>query len=319
MFVRNAQGIIAVVEERPSLDRDRVARSELDAQRAEIGGLRLELGRKEEDLIAATQLAAALARRIEELERSASWKVTRPLRVIYDCVRRPSRRSTREVPQTAQRGRVGRHPLDGLTPISDVWGFDRGRPVDRHYIEGFLNSRRQDIRGRVLEVKDSRYARTFGTESVAQVDVLDIDSANQHATLLADLSVADFSIPTDRYDCFILTQTLHLIYDVRTALGNAFRLLMPGGVLLCTIPAVSRVNPEGGGLETGDHWRLTAAAVRRLFLEFVDNDSLTVETYGNVRTCAAFLYGLAAEELEAVELAHCDPWFPLIHCIRAVR
>ena len=52
-----------------------------------------------------------------------------------------------------------RHPsLDGLLgtkPVSDHWGWDRGTPVDRYYIEQFLAEHAADVRGRVLEVKDS--------------------------------------------------------------------------------------------------------------------------------------------------------------------
>src|SRR5690348_8634455 len=35
-------------------------------------------------------------------------------------------------------GRVNFGDLRRLKPISVVWGFDRGRPVDRYYIEQFL-------------------------------------------------------------------------------------------------------------------------------------------------------------------------------------
>ena len=44
-----------------------------------------------------------------------------------------------------------------------------------------------------------------------------------------------------------------------------------------------------------------------------------VDTYGNVRVCTAFLYGLATEDLDSTDLAFNDPWFPLIHCVRAVK
>src|SRR5450755_3790753 len=67
--------------------------------------------------------------------------------------------------------------LRRTTPLSDEHGFDRGTPVDRYYIEGFLEEHRQDIRGRVLEVRDSGYTDRFGHE-LTQRAVLDINSAN---------------------------------------------------------------------------------------------------------------------------------------------
>ena len=208
--------------------------------------------------------------------------------------------------------------LRQLEPLSLVWGLDRGKPIDRHYIEAYLASQRSDIRGRVLEVKDSTYTEWFGGTSVTSRDVLDIDPANKRATIVADLSRAD-GIASDQFDCFILTQTLHIIYDVRGALAHAYRILKPGGVLLCTLPAVSRVNYEDGGLESGDYWRFTEASVRRLFAEVFPAENAKVRVHGNVLTCAAFLYGLAAEELEPAELAHVDRWFPLLFCVRAVK
>jgi hypothetical protein len=40
-------------------------------------------------------------------------------------------------------------------PLSDQYGFDRGTPVDRRYIEAFLRVHRDAIQGRVLEVQDN--------------------------------------------------------------------------------------------------------------------------------------------------------------------
>jgi peptidoglycan/xylan/chitin deacetylase (PgdA/CDA1 family)/GT2 family glycosyltransferase len=213
-------------------------------------------------------------------------------------------------------------PLGVLTtsPVSSVWGLDRGTPIDRYYIRAFLERRRADIKGIVLEVKDSGYADALLDTSHnrhSQVDVLDVDPTNARATVIADLTRAD-SLPQDRYDCFILTQTLHMIFDIRSAVANAMRLLKPEGVLLCTIPAVSRVDYESG-LDTGDYWRLTEAAVRRLFAEVLPVEMFTVETHGNPLVCAAFLYGLAVQDLNADDLALDNPWFPLVHCVRAVR
>ena len=54
--------------------------------------------------------------------------------------------------------RIRRPALPGIfrrtSPLSDVWGFDRGTPVDRYYIECFLEGQRRDITGRILEVAE---------------------------------------------------------------------------------------------------------------------------------------------------------------------
>jgi hypothetical protein len=59
-------------------------------------------------------------------------------------------------------GRVNFGDLRRTAPVSRWFGFDRGLPVDRRYIEGFLRRYSSDIRARVLEVGDSAYTLRFG-------------------------------------------------------------------------------------------------------------------------------------------------------------
>lgn len=200
------------------------------------------------------------------------------------------------------------------TPLSDVWGRDRGTPVDRWYIERFLGEERGVIRGRVLELLDGVYTQRFGSE-VERTDVLDIDPGNSGATLIADLAAAA-EIPSDLFDCFILTQTLQFVYDFRAAVFHAHRMLRPGGTLLCTVPAVSRIARRS--LET-EYWRFTTASCARLFADAFAGGTVAVRSYGNVLTSLAFLVGMAAEELSESELAHHDPYFPLIVVVRATK
>src|SRR3989338_10975383 len=79
------------------------------------------------------------------------------------------------------------------------WGRDRGTSIDRHYIEGFLETHRADVRGRALEVRDSTYTRRFGGDAVTTGDVIDVDPGNGLATVIADLRRAD-AIPSATYD-----------------------------------------------------------------------------------------------------------------------
>lgn len=205
--------------------------------------------------------------------------------------------------------------LRRLTPLSDSWGFDRGTPVDRYYIEGFLAQFRQDIRGHVLEIRDATYTHRFGT-GVGRVDILDINPANTQATIIADLAAAD-EVPSNQFDCILLTQTLQFIYDTRAVLAHTCRILRPGGVLLATVPSVSRIAPRYG-LET-DFWRFTAASCTQLFEEVFGLGQVSIQSHGNVLTTIAFLAGMAQEELSRPELEAADPYFPLIIAIRAVK
>jgi len=205
--------------------------------------------------------------------------------------------------------------LGSTRPISDAWGFDRGTPVDRVYIEEFLAQHRDAIRGRVVEIQDRLYTQRFGS-GVTSSDVLDIDAANVRATIVADLARADH-VPSDRYDCLIVTQTLHLIRDTRSAVAHLHRMLAPGGVLLATLPSVSRVS--GGVGVAGDYWRFTVASARWLFGDVFGEEAVSVASRGNVLSAIAFLKGLAAEELSASSIAVDDPFFPVVITVRAVK
>lgn len=203
--------------------------------------------------------------------------------------------------------------LRRTTPISNGWGFDRGRPVDRYYIDLFIESHRRDIRGRVLEILNTEYTDLYGSE-VERKDILDVDPANKEATIIADLAAAH-SIPSDSFDCFILTQTLQLIYDIKSAIEHAHRILRPGGVLLVTVPCVSRLAGEG----YTDYWRFTPDSCTRLFGEIFGAEQVTVHAYGNVLTATAFLQGMACEELSKRELDARDERYPVLLAIGAVK
>jgi SAM-dependent methyltransferase len=204
--------------------------------------------------------------------------------------------------------------LRRVTPLSNDFGFDRGTPVDRYYIERFLKEHRSDIRGRVLEVRDSGYADRLGT-GVERCDVLDIDASLPGVTIVADLTTAD-AVPSDSFDCFILTQTLQYILDTHAALAQAHRMLRPGGVLLATVPVVCRLSPRDAAT---DYWRFTTASCRSLFGSVFGSDRVEIQPLGNVLTEIAFLAGMAQEELSARHLGTDDESFPLIIAIRAVK
>ena len=55
------------------------------------------------------------------------------------------------------------------------------------------------------------------------------------ATIFADLAHAP-EIPSSYFDCIILTQTMHYIFDLPAAVSTLFRILKPGGTLLVTRP-----------------------------------------------------------------------------------
>lgn len=196
--------------------------------------------------------------------------------------------------------------LRRMEPVSSKWGFDRGTPIDRHYIEQFLDRSRQDIRGRCIEVMNGDYTRRFGGDRVLEIDVVDIRAANPHANIIGDLADPG-TLRRDHYDCFVLTQTLPVIYDCSAVVRNCYNALRPGGTLLVTAPCLCRYSPH-----PVDYWRFTDSSLGRLLSDNTDCVDLEVGMHGNLIASVGFLHGLAAAELQAEELAAQDPRFPIV-------
>jgi SAM-dependent methyltransferase len=204
--------------------------------------------------------------------------------------------------------------LRRVEPVSRVFGLDRGLPVDRWYIERFLQRCAEDIRGKVLEVGDDRYTRQFGHTS--RSDVLNLEAEMPGTTIGADLAKPD-TLPEAVFDCIICVQTLQFIYDVRAAVEGLRRMLKPGGVALCSLSGISQISRYDMD-RWGDYWRFTSLSAQRLFDEEFGPGHVEVETFGNVLASVAFLEGISAQELKPDELDRADPDYHLVIAVRAV-
>jgi SAM-dependent methyltransferase len=201
----------------------------------------------------------------------------------------------------------------GVRPLSAHWGWDRGLPVHRYYLEEFLRTFAADIRGRCLEFDLDLYASRFGGAGVSRVDVLHLDESNPRATIVADLTKPN-DIPSDVFDCIICTHVLHVIYEFEKAVNELHRILKPGGTLLVGVPSVSMDGPDAGEL-----WRFVPNGLRMVLSTVFDRDKVLVRGYGNSLVAAAELRGVASHELTRAELSAQDPRFPVEVCARAVK
>lgn len=205
-----------------------------------------------------------------------------------------------------------------VAPFCPRWGLSRGAPVDRYYVDRFLARHSADIQGHVLEIGDDGYSRRFGTADLQSVDILDVDPNNQRATIIADLCHTE-RLAADCYDCVVMTQVLPYTESPVAALRTLLRALKPGGVLLCTCPAITPVSPE---INERDRWYWSVySPTARLFFDeagFQPQD-LLIESWGNLRVATAFLWGLAQEDLTEADFQPRDVSYPLITTIRAVR
>ena len=206
--------------------------------------------------------------------------------------------------------------LGRTNPISRQFGYDRGHPIDRFYIEDFLSTHASDIKGRVLEIADNEYTTQFGGDRVTQSDVLHVQGSPR-ATIVADLTAAD-NVPANSFDCMIITQTLQFIYDTRAAISTMHRLLKPGGVLLTTFPGISQISRVDMD-QWGEYWRFTTMSATQLFAETFGAEAVKVQAYGNVFAAVAFLHGLAQEDIDLAKLKPHDPDYEVSVTVRAVK
>jgi glycosyltransferase involved in cell wall biosynthesis len=217
---------------------------------------------------------------------------------------------------TPKVGHVNTGDFERTTPFSYDFGFDRGGAIDRYYIEEFLNNNKSFVTGRVLEIGDNDYTMRFGGANVSQSDILHVDNSNPKATFIGDISNAPH-LPSEAFDCIILTQTLHLIYDFKGALSTCFRILKSGGVLLMTVPGISHI--DRGKWKDYWLWSFTDTSIRKLMAETFTNADVTVNTFGNVYVAAAFLYGMGLPELNKEHIDTHDPSYQVIIAARAIK
>ena len=249
-----------------------------------------------------------------------------PLVSMREAARGVKRRIARVLPRPVRRrlwrALGGRPPVGGVdlgdlgttVPISRDFGFDRGTPVDRYYIERFLERHATQIGGRVLEIGGDEYMRRFGGSRVSRADVLHVHEGNPRATIVGDLTDPAV-LPAGAFDCIVLTQTLHLIYDARLAVARLHRALAPGGVVLVTVPGISQIDRGEWGASW--FWSFTTESLSRLLGECFGPDDVLVEHHGNVFAATAFLQGLAVEEIDAAMLDPLDRSYQVIVAARA--
>lgn len=198
-----------------------------------------------------------------------------------------------------------------LYPLDDAYGMNRGTPVDRYYIEQFLEAQREYIHGTVMEIGDRSYTQRFGGERVTDSIVLHVAREDLKNRQIKGNFATGEGLTEESIDCLICTQTLPFIYDLRSAADNMLRILKKGGAALVTAAGISQII-QYERIHYGHYWSFTEDSFKRLFEENGDVDSVEVFTYGNVKTAAAFLYGISQEELDREDFAVSDSNYQLI-------
>lgn len=191
-------------------------------------------------------------------------------------------------------------------PFSLRFGMDRGTPIDRYYLQRFLARHAATITGDVLEVHQPLYTSRFGSD-VRVSHTVDIDP-RANPTYVCDLAAPCEMLPPQRYDCFLLHNTLQMIRDVDAALRTAARVVRPGGVVLAATPMLMPLD----GAAAAEYFRPTVDGWRALVERAWPSGEVSVESHGNCLAAVAAMLGLAMEELTEAELAVHDPLYPVL-------
>lgn len=217
-------------------------------------------------------------------------------------VKRWSRRAVQRVL------RFGSHDLRRTTPLHPAFGYHRGTPVDRYYIERFLRNHAELIRGDGLEIGEDRYLSEIGGSRLTSVTTLQLAEPGP-GRLVGDLTEPE-TLPEGVFDCFICTQTLNFVFDVRTALHSCHRVLKPGGHLLLTVAGTSQISRYDAD-RWGDYWRFTPQGLSRLAQDVFGAEG-AVSGWGNVLSATSLFHGIVAEELEPEELDEVGTDYPVV-------
>ena len=184
--------------------------------------------------------------------------------------------------RTGRLRRLGR--LQALLPISPLRGSDRGHPVEDALVEEFLESRREDVRGDVLDLR----------RETAAAGVFD---ARERRPLQ--------ELPSAAYDCVILAQILQHALDPAAMVADCRRILKTGGVLLATVPSLGGIDSILG-LDT-DVWRFGEEGLRALLGREFEPQAMNVMARGTRSSAIALLGGLAVDDFSPSDSGFARP------------
>ncbi|KAB2835358.1 MAG: glycosyltransferase [Candidatus Brocadia sp.] len=214
-------------------------------------------------------------------------------------------------------GKVNFGDLHCLTPIQSECGSNLKTAIDRHFMSEFLARYAIDIQGSVLEIGSEVHATSLGGTEIKKSEMIHVKDANSDARVdTIDLINAD-RLSSNTYDCIIIPHQLQSIYEMKEALVTLYRILKPGGVLLATLPGISKKGKDEQSQKR--LWSFTMLSARRLFEEIFPASHLTVESFGNVFAAVALMHGLRTTDLRPEELVYNDPLYQIVITVRVVK
>ena len=201
---------------------------------------------------------------------------------------------------------IDNHLLSGY-PLERDFGSKRGSPLDRYYIERFIEKNKLLIKGRVLEVGDDRYSKNYVKTS--QINVLRGKDNREYQNLNGDLLDFETIKNIGTFDSLIITNVLNFIFDYDTAIQNIAKLTNKNGQCLFTVSGISGISKFDND-RWGDYWRFSTKSFHEILNKYFEK--INIDYYGNASIAASLILGLVREDIPNSILNIKDEDFPVI-------
>lgn len=214
--------------------------------------------------------------------------------------------------------RKARYPIGTLNwgdlrrgkPFCNEFGFERGTPIDRYYLDKFISSIRHLVKGKVVEIGGALSNREqYGFENTSTYDAVDLLSS-PFVNICGDIHESNLLKP-DYYDTILLFNVLEHCHTPQKVVDNIHNWLASSGYCLAIVPNAQRIHNN-----PGDYWRILPDGMKTLFQNFA---KVQVTTYGSPTSLIASYMGIAAQELTHDELTEINPLYPVTTCLVAQK
>lgn len=195
-------------------------------------------------------------------------------------------------------------------PICQMFGFLRGQPVDRYYLDKFIEKIRPEIIGNILEIGATPQAKeTYQLNPESSYHVLNIEPF-PGVDIVGDVHNLNLIEP-ESFDTILLFSVLEHCYAPWIVIENIYTWLKPGGKCFAMSPVSAKIHniPQ-------DYWRIMPDAYTLMLKNFSQHE---LHLCGNTMTVLADIYGISAEELTIEELDAHHRDHPVCICIAATK
>ena len=196
-----------------------------------------------------------------------------------------------------------------INPLCNVFGFTRGTPLGRYYLEQFLKVIRPHLRGRVLEIGgDAQSQKRMLLESDAITEYVTCDQLPySKPTIVGDVN-DPLLFDACSFDVVLAFNVLEHCRQPWNILKNFAQWLKPGGEACVQVPNAQVVHRT-----SLDCFRILPDGMRAMYEDAGFTD-IVLHPFGNLHTSASSLYGLATEDIALDLLDVLDERYPVITC-----